>query len=97
MLRIFLLILTLVIIVAGTRPSHAQQPPADGTHNALSASEAAAGWTLLFDGRTLSGWTQVGDADWRVEDGTMTAVKRHDFVTMAATRTESWPPRPSPG
>ncbi len=80
MLRIFLLILTLVIVVAGTRPSHAQQPPADGTHNALSASEAAAGWTLLFDGRTLSGWTQLGDADWRVEDGAMTATMGTGFL-----------------
>ena len=80
MLRVSSLILTLVIVVAGTCPSHAQQPPADGTHNALSASEAAAGWTLLFDGRTLSGWTQVGDADWRVEDGTMTATKGTGFL-----------------
>ncbi len=26
-----------------------------------------AGWTSLFDGKTLSGWS--GDANWRVEDG----------------------------
>lgn len=32
------------------------------------------GWTRLFDGRSLSGWTEVGgrydgNAEWRVEDG----------------------------
>ena len=80
MLRIFSLILALVIVVAGPRPSHARQAQADGTLNALSASEAAAGWTLLFDGRTLSGWTQLGEADWRVEDGTMTATMNTGFL-----------------
>ncbi|MDA1349708.1 MAG: DUF1080 domain-containing protein [Chloroflexi bacterium] len=80
MLRVFSLILTLVIVGGESRPSQAQQPPADGTPNALSAGEAAAGWTLLFDGRTLSGWTQLGEADWRVEDGTMTATKGTGFL-----------------
>lgn len=80
LLRVFSLILTLVIVVAGTRPSRAQQPAADRTHNALSASETAAGWTLLFDGRTLSGWTRLGEADWRVEDGTMTATTGTGFL-----------------
>jgi hypothetical protein len=28
----------------------------------------------------LSGWTQLGEADWRVEDGTMTATKGTGFL-----------------
>ena len=37
--------------------------------NALGASESAAGWGLLFDGRTLSGWRASGEAVWATEDG----------------------------
>ena len=79
MLRASSLILALVV-VTGTHPLHARQTQADGTHNVLSASEAAAGWILLFDGRTLSGWTQLGESDWRGEDGTMTASMGTGFL-----------------
>jgi len=34
-----------------------------------------AGWTTLFDGRSLKGWYQVGDANWRLEDGAVVADK----------------------
>ena len=37
--------------------------------NALTPAERAAGWTLLFDGRSLSGWQPSGEAVWSVEDG----------------------------
>jgi Domain of Unknown Function (DUF1080) len=42
--------------------------------NELSAVEAAAGWQLLFDGRTLAGWHGLGYAStppglWSVVDG----------------------------
>jgi hypothetical protein len=45
-----------------------------GTSNALSAQERQEGWTLLFDGRALTGWTPVGKADWQVQDGSITFV-----------------------
>ena len=32
----------------------------------------AAEWVPLFDGKTLNGWTDAGDANWRVEDGAIT-------------------------
>jgi hypothetical protein len=43
-------------------------------HNELTATERAAGWRLLFDGRTLSGWHGLGFKQtppglWTVEDG----------------------------
>ncbi|MFZ3248387.1 MAG: hypothetical protein WA214_05805, partial [Pseudolabrys sp.] len=28
-----------------------------------------AGWITLFDGKNLDGWDQVGESNWRVEDG----------------------------
>jgi hypothetical protein len=47
---------------------------ASGSPNTLSAAERAAGWRLLFDGRTLSGWRGLGYSGvpaghWTVEDG----------------------------
>ncbi|HEV7992493.1 MAG TPA: DUF1080 domain-containing protein [Gemmatimonadaceae bacterium] len=48
--------------------------------NQLTAAERAAGWRLLFDGRTLSGWRGVGYAGipaghWTVEDGAIKKVE----------------------
>jgi 3-keto-disaccharide hydrolase len=37
--------------------------------NALTPAERAAGWTLLFDGRSLAGWQPSEQAVWSVEDG----------------------------
>src|SRR5438105_6017621 len=42
--------------------------------NSLTASERAAGWRLLFDGRTFNGWRGLGydsipSAHWKVENG----------------------------
>ncbi|PYP04885.1 MAG: DUF1080 domain-containing protein [Gemmatimonadetes bacterium] len=58
---------------AQTRPVTASTgaPP-----NALTAAERAAGWRLLFDGRTLAGWRGLGydsvpTAHWVVVDGTI--------------------------
>ena len=44
--------------------------------NGLTAAERAAGWRLLFDGRTLAGWRGLGydsvpTAHWQVEAGTI--------------------------
>ncbi|MFG0263241.1 MAG: DUF1080 domain-containing protein, partial [Novipirellula sp. JB048] len=37
----------------------------------LDEAEAAAGWIRLFDGHTFFGWEIAGDANWRIEDGTI--------------------------
>jgi hypothetical protein len=42
-------------------------PPATG--------QTGTGWTQLFDGKTMDGFTQVGTANWRVEDGALVADK----------------------
>jgi hypothetical protein len=34
---------------------------------------AQAGWTELIDGKTLSGWNRLGEANWRVEDSVIIA------------------------
>lgn len=54
------------------------------TENTLTAAEQAAGWKLLFDGKTTNGWhnfnkTTIG-ASWKVEEGALmlNAIKRAD-------------------
>jgi len=58
--------------------------PADP--NALTAAEKSAGWKLLFDGTTLSGWRSLKSekpgVGWRVEDGALvTSGKKEDLVS----------------
>ena len=37
----------------------------------LSAEEVSEGWIRLFDGHTLFGWEIAGDANFRVEEGSI--------------------------
>jgi len=51
--------------------------------NALSAKEKSAGWKLLFDGKTASGWRGFRKSDfptecWAVTDGILKRVKQMD-------------------
>ncbi|HEX5778627.1 MAG TPA: DUF1080 domain-containing protein [Xanthobacteraceae bacterium] len=42
----------------------------------LSASaQSGDGWTVLLDGKDTSGWDQVGETNWRSEDGAIVADK----------------------
>jgi len=61
-----------------------QLPPAAATStaaNTLTAAEKAAGWQLLFDGKTLDGWRgyrrdALPDNGWEVKDGTLRTVAK---------------------
>jgi hypothetical protein len=63
--------------------------PAASAPNTLTAAERAAGWQLLFDGRSLDGWRgyrrdALPDAGWEVKDGTIRTVakvKGADIIT----------------
>src|SRR6267142_1805205 len=44
------------------------------------ASSQGAGWITLFDGKSLDGWDQIGDANWRVTDGALVADKGNGFL-----------------
>ena len=51
--------------------------PAGPAHNILTAEEAAAGWKLLWDGKTLAGWHTYGKTEvvgWEIADGTLIAL-----------------------
>ena len=71
--------ITLAVLVSGC---HASASPGGSTTsmgasavpNELSPAERAAGWRLLFDGRTLTGWRGLGLTEpppghWTVQDG----------------------------
>ena len=44
------------------------------------ASAQTAGFTTLFDGKSLTGWDMVGNANWRIEDGAAVADKGNGFL-----------------
>jgi hypothetical protein len=62
----------------GSSSSTAVTPRESGgaAANVLSAAERSAGWRLLFDGKTTTGWrgykTATMPNGWRVENGTLT-------------------------
>jgi hypothetical protein len=38
------------------------------------------GWTVLFDGKNLDSFNKIGDANWRIEDGSVVADKGNGFL-----------------
>jgi len=50
-----------------------------------ASAQAGAGWTVLFDGRDLSRWDMIGDANWRVADGAAQADKGNGFLVSKDT------------
>jgi hypothetical protein len=64
----------LVTLFVGAAASLANAQARGVGPNELTAAERAAGWRLLFDGRTLKGWRGLGydsvpSAHWRVSNG----------------------------
>jgi hypothetical protein len=74
---------TLLALAAFTAFAFADAP------NTLSADEQAAGWKLLFDGKTTAGWRGIGKSEfpakgWVVEDGVLKHINKGgggDIVT----------------
>src|SRR5256886_16699885 len=59
--------------------------------NTLTPAERAAGWRLLFDGRTLAGWRGVGydtvpTAHWVVVNGTIKKIASGNVPRVADGR-----------
>jgi hypothetical protein len=49
------------------------------------ANQAAAGWKTLFDGKSLSAFNTIGDANWQVMDGAVQANKGTGFLVTKET------------
>ena len=45
-----------------------------------AAGQAGGGWTTLFDGSSLDGWSKLGDANWELEDGWVQADSGSGFL-----------------
>src|SRR5437762_2838818 len=50
------------------------------SYQARQAGNAAAGWTTLFDGKSLAGFNTIGDANWQLMDGLVQANKGNGFL-----------------
>lgn len=79
---VFLGIMVLALFTDGcrpnARPAASPEGAASGRLNTLTADEAAAGWRLLFDGRTTAGWRGYRrdsmPGGWQAVDGALTLV-----------------------
>lgn len=83
--------LALALALGGCSPaasSTVTTPAAGSAANALTAAERAAGWRLLFDGRTLAGWHGLGAAripaaHWTVENGAIKKIASGKIAVQA--------------
>jgi hypothetical protein len=92
-MKTLMIVAALFVIANGC---HAQSqppasPPTSTTQNSLTDAERAAGWRLLFDGTTTTGWRNYGKKDlspgWVVQDGALTRVGAGgDIITNDAFR-----------
>ncbi len=47
-------------------------------------------WVSLFDGKTMKGWTNQGDANWKVEKGALTADTGEVCLLTSADKYENY-------
>jgi 3-keto-disaccharide hydrolase len=47
---------------------------------AAQGKQAPAGWTTLFDGKSLAAFNMIGDANWQLVDGVVQANKGNGFL-----------------
>lgn len=43
-------------------------------------AQAPAGWTVLFDGKSLDNWDRIGTANWTLKDGLVEATSGQGFL-----------------
>ena len=43
-------------------------------------AQGEASWIVLFDGKSLDNWSQIGDANWRIEEGAAVADRGNGFL-----------------
>ena len=53
-----------------------------------ASGQTDAGWVTLFDGKNLDSFNQVGNANWRIEDGLIVADKGNGFLVSKNTYTD---------
>ena len=73
----------LISLIAGVSPGSGGSLP-----NTLTEEEKAAGWRLLFDGKTFDGWRGLGrdaipEGHWVIENGTMKKIPTDEVPRQA--------------
>jgi hypothetical protein len=73
------LLVSTIATLSGFATASSQETRPASTVNELTRAERAAGWRLLFDGHSLSGWRGLGHPGipaehWKVENGTIKKV-----------------------
>jgi hypothetical protein len=62
--------------------------------NTLTAAEKAAGWKLLFDGKSFQGWhnfkTEGVRPGWQIKDGTLACVDPHNASDLVSESQFDW-------
>src|SRR5436309_14823512 len=48
----------------------------------------AAGWTTLFDGKSLAAFNMIGDANWQLVEGIVQANKGNGFLVTKGSYTD---------
>src|SRR5947209_13679961 len=46
----------------------------------VQEAPAQNGWTVLFDGKSIDNFNKIGDANWRIEDGTVVSDRGNGFL-----------------
>ncbi len=78
-----------LLLVTASQLSAAETPV-----NTLTDAEKAAGWKLLFDGQSLSGWHNFKKEGvrpgWQVQDGTLACVDPHNAGDIVSPDKFDW-------
>jgi hypothetical protein len=53
-----------------------------------ASSQTDTGWITLFDGKNLDNWNQIGDANWRLDNGVVVADKGNGFLVSKNSYTD---------
>ena len=57
-----------------------------GHFSPAASGQESDGWTILFDGTSLAGWDNIGDANWELaDDGSVGADSGNGFLVSAAS------------
>jgi hypothetical protein len=78
----------LFLLTGAPAPLATRQPPPDP--NALSAEEAAGGWTLLFDGVSTRGWRPLNGSCWTVCQGMLAPQAARPGLLMTTRRFQAY-------
>ena len=81
------MIAPVLLLLLQTTAAH----PSSSPPNQLTAAERGAGWRLLFDGQSLTGWRGIGydsvpTAHWIVQNGTIKKIASGDVPRVADGR-----------